>query len=419
LLTLVVTALVVVRFWPGPDPDRLRAQADADIQARRFDRAAATLGRLARLGPPTVEDWMLRARVAIARDRIDEALAALARVPDEHPKASEARLRQGQIELRRGRARVAEAAFLQAVRLYPGLVQARRELVYIYGMQLRRDALNTQFQALARLGPLSFDDVFLWCLTRGCTWEPAEIVQTLGRFVQADPADRWSRLGLLDALRQLGRFAEAEHLVSALPASDPDARVIRVGLALDQGNVAAAVALLAEGPADHPGLALLRGRMAILHHDGQAAVRHLRAALVGAPDDRDVQFSMGQALRLAGDKQAAEPLLLAASKQDALAALLGRAPSERERADPTLRVRLGAACEAAHRLPEARAWYELAIAHDPFDRAAQRALHRLEHPQPQPQPQPGPAPVPAPATPSPSPGSQSGASRVESAAVTR
>ena len=39
--------------------------------------------------------------------------------------------------------------------------------------------------------------------------------------------------------------------------------------------------------------------------------------------------------------------------------------------------RLGAACEAAGRLGEARAWYRLAIARDPLDEASQRALYRL------------------------------------------
>jgi tetratricopeptide (TPR) repeat protein len=269
---------------------------------------------------------------------------------------------------------------LHALWLYPQLKPARRELVYIYGMQLRRAELGAQFRALAELGPLSFYDVFVWCLTRGCTWDPVETVKTLGRFVQADPDDRWSRLGLVESLRQLGRFDEAEKALSALSPSDPEARAIRVRLALDRSDVAAAEALLAEGPTDHPGLALLRGRMAFLDHDGPAAVRHLRAAYAGASDDRDVQFYLGQALRLVGDKEAAEPLLLAATKQDVLAALVNRAATESARADPKLPVRLGAACEAARRLPEAMAWYEVAIARDPLDREAQSALFGLKHP---------------------------------------
>jgi tetratricopeptide (TPR) repeat protein len=381
LLAVGLAASILVLARPGPSPDRLREEARSDLDAGQFDRAATALGRLDRLGPPTAEDRMLRARVAIARGRTEEALAELTRVPEDHPLAIEARFRQGQLELRRGRTRAAEAALLHALRLYPGLIQARRELVYIYGMQLRRAELGAQFRALAALGPLSFTDVFLWCLTRGCTWDPAETVQALGQFLQADPGDRWSRLGLVESLRQLGRLDEAEDLLSALPASDPEAQVIRVRLALDRGDNAAAEALLTkgeeQGPADHPGLDLLRGRMALLRHDGPAAVRNLRAAYAGAPDDRDVQFHLGQALRFVGEREAAEPLLLAAKQQDVLAALVSRCASESERADPKLTLRLGVACEAAHRLPEAIAWYKLALDRDPLDSQAQRALERL------------------------------------------
>src|SRR5260370_26819498 len=94
MLALGLSASVVVLTWPRPDPDRLREQAQADLEAGDFDRAAALLGRLDSLGPPTVEDWMLRARVAIARGQTEEALAALARVPDDHPNATEARFRR-------------------------------------------------------------------------------------------------------------------------------------------------------------------------------------------------------------------------------------------------------------------------------------------------------------------------------------
>jgi tetratricopeptide (TPR) repeat protein len=378
LLFLAGAAAIVALVWSRPGRDRLRAQVEAELQAGRIDRAAAALARLTRLGPPDVDDWMLRARVAIARGQTDEALAAFAQVPDAHPRAVEAHFRQGQLELRRDRTRAAEAALLKALRLYPQLVQARRELVYIYGMQLRRAELGAQFRALAELGPLRFDDVFVWTVTRGCTWDPAETVRTLGRFVQADPEDRWSRLGLAEALRQQGRSPEAAHVLAPLPESDPEARVIRAGVALDSGDVEAAEALLADGPADNSGLALLRGRLALLRHDGPAAVRHLRAAYAVVLEDRDVQFYLGQALRLIGDKAAAEPLLVAAQKQDALSALVTQAADASARADPNLPRRLGAACEEARRLPEAAAWYRLALARDPGDSEIRSALERLE-----------------------------------------
>jgi hypothetical protein len=40
--------------------------------------------------------------------------------------------------------------------------------------------------------------------------------------------------------------------------------------------------------------------------------------------------------------------------------------------------RIGAACAAMDRYPEARAWYKLAIARDPLDSEAQQALFQLD-----------------------------------------
>jgi tetratricopeptide (TPR) repeat protein len=356
----------------------LARQAEAELEARRFDRAEAAVRRLGRLRRPTAEDWRLRARIATAQDRIEDALDAWAQVPDGHPAAAEARLRSGQIELRRGRARRAEAALLRALELNPGLIQARRELVYIYGMQLRRAALRAQYEAMARRVPLTFGDVFLWCLTRNSIWEAQEQKGFLERFLAADPADDASRRALAATLVQLGRHDDAEAVLAALPGADPEARAIRARSALDRGDVAAADALLAEGPADHPDLARLRGRLALARRQGPEAIRHFRAALAAEPDDRDALSGLGAALRTVGDAAAAEPVLKAARDLDRLGGLVQRVASQANRGDPRLLHDLGAACEAVGRRPEARAWYRLAIAQDPLDRAAQRALFRLD-----------------------------------------
>ncbi len=118
--------------------DVLWAQAEADLMAGRFDRVDAALKRLGRLRKPSPLDYMLRGQYAAARKQPEKALEALARVPDEHSMAAQARLLAGQIELRRARVRHAEALFQAALKLDPKLVQAHRELIYIYGMQLRR-----------------------------------------------------------------------------------------------------------------------------------------------------------------------------------------------------------------------------------------------------------------------------------------
>jgi hypothetical protein len=56
------------------------------------------------------------------------------------------------------------SAFFRALALDRRVNQARRELVYIYGMQLRRHDLDAQFRVLAERGPLTRDKVMTWCL---------------------------------------------------------------------------------------------------------------------------------------------------------------------------------------------------------------------------------------------------------------
>ncbi len=96
------------------------------------------------------------------------------------------------------------------MRLDPKLAEARRSLVFLYGAQGRRLELLEQFAALADQGPLTFDLVEHWCIAhQEQTNEPDKLKPTLERFVENDPDDRMSRLGLARVLRQMGRFDRA------------------------------------------------------------------------------------------------------------------------------------------------------------------------------------------------------------------
>jgi tetratricopeptide (TPR) repeat protein len=359
------------------NPARIRQQTEADLRAGRYEHAAAALARLRSLTP---RDYVLKAQVAKALRRPDQALAELARIPDDDPAAPGARLLAGQIELQRDRVRWAAAELSAALALDPTLVQAHRQLIYIDGILLRRPELNEHFQALARLAPLTFHELFSWCLTRNTVWEPYERAGVLRRFVAADPDDRWSRVALAETLRQIGRRDEATKLLAVVPQSDPDARAVRARIALDGSDDRAAEAILAEGPADHPELARVRGQFALAHHDAPAAVRHFRAAYSALPDDRDTVFGLGTALAMVGDHAAAARYLRDSKAYDTLGALLNRAADPANRNDAALLRALGVACEAVHRLPEARAWYNLAVQTDPLDEEAQKALYRLRTP---------------------------------------
>ena len=84
------------------------------------------------------------------------------------------------------------------------------------------------------------------------------------------------------------------------------------------------------------------------------------------------------ALTALGDTRALEPLRALAARRERFHLLILRAYSPATRDDPDLAIRLGDACADLHRDAEARGWYKLAIARNPLDSRAQRALFRLD-----------------------------------------
>jgi tetratricopeptide (TPR) repeat protein len=279
--------------------------------------------------------------------------------------------------MKRGRLRPAEAAFLAAAALEPNSVKPHRELVYLYNLQHRQADLDAQLHALSELGTLEYGYLVHWTKTRNVVWNPARDCEDLARFLEADPGDRRSRLALAEGLRQMNRLDEAAGVLAPLPDSDSEARVLRAMLALDRGDLEALDRLLAASPDDDPNLARVRGQLALKRGDASAAVRYFRVAHAADPSDRVALFGLGSALARSGDPAAAEPYLAAARRHDAVTPLITRASTDLGAKDPELPARLGAACEAAGRLYEARAWYKLAIARDPLDRGSQQAVFRL------------------------------------------
>ena len=378
LLSAVGVWAVWARTGGEGDPDRVWESAEADLKAGRFARVEAALSRLAVLRRPTPLDRVLKAQVAIALGRDDEAVDDLSKVPDGDRMAAQSRLLAGQAELRRKRAARAEKWLIEATRLDPKLIQAHRELIYIYGMQLRRPELHREFLALSLLTALTFENVWHWCLTRNLLWEPREQMGILRDWVAADPEDRPSRLALADACRRLASFSEAESALATLPATDADARALRARIAFDRGEQEVGEELLAGGPTDHAELARMRGRVALARRDGPTAVARFREAYALEPDSRENVFGLGQALTTVGESAAAAPFVALARDFDALGTLVQRASATHDGENPSVLRALGAACAQVHRDAEARAWYDLALQANPLDAEAQKALYRLK-----------------------------------------
>jgi tetratricopeptide (TPR) repeat protein len=368
-------------FWslrhPQREPDQIWDEAQEDLKAGRYQQVQQALAQLARRRSPTPLDWFLKAQLSLAQNHPDEAVANLARVPDDHYMAARARLLAGQIERERDRVAAAEVALLQAVRIDPSLVQAHRELIYIFGMQLRRPEIGREFLVLQKLTKLLYEDAYHWTSLLSNYWEPGDVVGDLIRFVSADPSDRWSRLALASILRRMGLHQRAETTLAVLPASDPEARAIRVQIALDRLELDKAAQLLELGRSDDPELARLRGRLALAQRDPQSAANHFRIAHAADPGDHETLFGLRTALELLGETKAAASVRDDARNLDRLNTLLHRAAAGEARQNPSLIRAIGVACAALNRTAEARAWLEVAISRNPLDSESQRALFQL------------------------------------------
>ena len=261
-----------------------------------------------------------------ARKRTDEAIADLARVPDDHYMAAQARLLAGQVELRRDRLRFAEEAFRASVLIDPTLVQAHRELIYIYGLQLRRTPLDGEYLALSSLKGLTFKEVFHWCLLQNDSWEPGEAASMMkacdggrsGRPVVTAgaggerPADWgcWMRpkrswRGCRRATPRGWRPAPGSPSIARTSTGRSDC--------------------WPPASADDPVLATLRGRLALERQDFRSALHHFRIAYAADPDRRETLSSLIAALLRVGDVEAAAPLREIAARRERLASLIQRA----------------------------------------------------------------------------------------------
>jgi tetratricopeptide (TPR) repeat protein len=372
--SLLLVVGINVGFRAGGSTELLRKEARKAAEQGRWNEAEAALSRLTDLAP---DDWLLRAVVATSLNEPDAASRYLARISKEGPLAAQVALVRSRAELGRFRARPMEDALHLALRLDPKLAEARRSLVFLYGTQGRRLELLEQFAALSALGPLTFDLVNHWCIAhQERINEPDKLKLTLERFVENDPDDRMSRLGLARVYRQLGRFDRAKDCLGPLPDSDPDARASRAEIEFDRGDMEAVSRLLADGPPDHPKLARLRGHMALNRQDSAEAVRCFRLSEAAEPNDGETLYGLAQALRAVGNRPEAEPHARRAEAQRILRDHLTNLAANRE-PRPVVCCRLASDCESAGYVPEARAWYRLAIAYDPTNQQAQQALFRL------------------------------------------
>ncbi len=228
---------------------------------------------------------------------------------------------------------------------------------------------------------MSFDQVSLWCLIGTAPWDPLEVRPILAAFVQADPHDRESRLALAEAYGSLGQYEDVEAVVKHLPATDPGARAILARIAFDRGDAAAVESLWRTARMTTRSSSFTA--VSLLFSTG-ISPRPLATSAGGRPATPMIAPGYTcSAMRSSnpGILLRDNVIYKAARDHEILYKLLDRASTEDGRKSLSLLKELGAAYQRVGLIPEAKAWYKLALARDPIDSGVQVALYHLRRDQ--------------------------------------
>jgi len=211
-------------------------------------------------------------------------------------------------------------------------------------------------------------------------WEPA--ADDYQAALDRDPTDIASRRGLAEALEKLLRFDEALAAWTAVLEVEPadgQAVVGRCNCLARTGGSDAAREELAGWLADHPkDVAALEaaGRLALVEGDAAAAVTWLTAAAAIRPEDAELRYALGRALRLAGrEDDAEEHLAYRQAAEEPLARLrdlLNDLPGRPQ--DPEIRAEIGALTYRWKSHDEGLQWSAAALDLDPDNAAARQLL---------------------------------------------
>lgn len=321
-LLLVLIVLNARWFWRDR-PSRMGEIRKA-VQRERFDEAGDLLRSHLARSPHDAEARILLARVKAARGDLLGCVAELSRVPPWDPNKPEALYREGQAALQADRADLAEAAWLACVRddpLHPTPPEvhsdAGLELIKLYileGRQAEAVALIWDEYELADW----VDRPTLLSMRIRLELErinPADVAETLARYVSAAPDDWHARLGLARALETLGRRAEADrHLQIALEQRPEEPRGWGTLLDIlsergDEESLREAIDRIPSGVEDDMRIWLHRGSVLEREGDLSRAADSYAEAVRLDPHGAPAHYRLGQLLsRLGRDEEAEEHL---------------------------------------------------------------------------------------------------------------
>jgi tetratricopeptide (TPR) repeat protein len=383
LVAAAAVALAGWQAWAAWRAGRLWDQARASIDEGRWDEAGPLLDRLAWYRPDDPEVIRLRVRAALREGDVETAIRLLARVPDAAPDAAQAHLERARFLMQRFRLREAEADLRHALRLDPALLPARMHLITIYGAERRGKDFDRELWAMLSHGGETIDVLRLLAqsgpaIPKGTITATADEGVILRGCLEADRDDPHVRPALARFLRERGEIDAALALLAPWLRDHPedlDSSNERLACLIDAGELETARPEF-EAPT---AAALKSARFQRLRGDwlslagrtGEALAAYREATRL-APQDAEILYRLGEALRVAGHVEEADAAFGSLERLNELKALVGTISDARP--DPGDLVRAGRLCAELGRAREARAWLKEAIRVDPENAEARRRL---------------------------------------------
>jgi tetratricopeptide (TPR) repeat protein len=412
LLAVAALAATVALAWgasayllPRPQLDYRRLQAL--VRVGRLDQAEELLDQHLRRVPDDSDAHLQMAELLLAgldrnstldaesTGRAQRALEHLEHVrPAGPPQRALALVYRGKALYALRRWREFEQCMTEALRLDPRVPEAGWGLLDLYYTQGREREAHRLAMKLFEVEPDPHDRVQLLLeLIRQDSRPPApaSLVALFEPAVRNDPEDLRSIVALGLAYIHNSEDDRGVDLLRRALDRHPNDPVAWEGLlaGLDEANrpeeLPKVVSRLPKALADDPRFLRFRAKAEQQEGDAKAAIRDYRRALEYDPNDPNVAFRLGRALRLAGETAEAErwDRFSAAYKEGMKAArplyeeantdtTLGAAPH------PDLYRRLGEHRESVGHYDEARAWYGLALKDRPGDPTITAALERVK-----------------------------------------
>lgn len=314
-----VLALAAVNLWwfldtsPLPELTTLAGL----INAGRTEEAERSLRAWTRRSPHYAEPRLLLARLLAAREDYRGCAEQLRAIPFWSPLKPEAFYREAQTWLKIDRASDAEDALRALAKVDPNhpvnapfLFEAQIDLINLLTMENRwEDAREVIWGAIDRADPANREEFLVMSLrTLLERSSPSASLETLRRYLAADPDDQAARLALASALDAVGRREESDAMMAEclrrLP-EDPAVWTARMEILRDRADPDAFREALAEAPkALDATLSGYRAHSLVARGKLEAAADAYALAIANRPGDAEFLYRSALIARRLGRTEA-------------------------------------------------------------------------------------------------------------------